>query len=124
MADLIIDGTTYSGSPTNTANPQRPLELTRTRRKIGRVLEAADGTTNYLHRGFKFTFTLKWPKANTVTQAAVFAIRAKTTSFAYVDFNAASYTVLNVSDDEYEEVVSTDKANNYKFDLTLILREV
>ncbi len=124
MADLVINGTTYSGSPTNTANPQRPNELRRKRRKYGRTLEAADGTTTLLYRATKLTFTITWNKANQVTQTAVRTIRDLSTAFSFTSFDGVVYTVVTATDDEYEETIVTDKANNYQFDLTLILREV
>lgn len=123
MSDLILNGTTYSGSPTNTANPQRPSTYTPRVKKIGTLLEGADGSLAWVHRAVKREWTIGWRKANQTTQTAVLALRVLTTTFAFVDHLGVSRTVMTVGDDAYEEDVTTDRANAYKYDLELILRE-
>lgn len=124
MADLIIDGTTYSGTPTSTSNPFRPGSFKRTRLKIGRLLVGKDGTLNWMHRGFKWVFAIGWERANQTTETAVLALRNKTSTFTFVDYDGTSYTVMTVGDDTYDEQVTTSVANAYRFDLTLVLRQV
>lgn len=124
MADLIIAGTTYSGNPNNTSNPFRPIHYSRKRIKVGRLFTAKDGTTIWLHRGFKWVFEIGWEKANATTAAAVLARRNATASFAFVDYDGTSYTVVTVGDDDYQEDITTSMANAYRFDLTLTLRQV
>lgn len=124
MADVIINGTTYSGSPNTPGTPARPLSIERVYRKIGRLVEAADGSTSWVHRGLKWTFTITWgPRASVATKTAVRAIRALTTTFSYTDEEGTVFTVLNVGDDEYKELVKTNSANVYQYELALILRQ-
>jgi hypothetical protein len=124
MADYIIAGTTYSGSPTNTSNPQRPdMDAVRTVEKIGRLIRAADGSTSWVHRGFKRMWKIGWTKANQTTQTAVQTLYLTTTTFSFTDITGASYTVLTAGEDEYDEGISTNRANAYLYNLTLVLRE-
>jgi hypothetical protein len=124
MADLIINSITYSGSPTSTANPQRPLTLMRRRIKIGKLMTGADGSLAWVRRGEKWEWELDWgERANQTTETAVLAVRNLTTTFPFVDHLGASFTALCVGDDSYEETVTTDKANAYKYALKLTIRE-
>lgn len=123
MADLILNGTTYSGSPTNTSNPQRPSTYRPKNLKKGRLLEGANGALTWVQRGVKWQWTIGWKRANQTTQTAVLALRNLTTSFTFVNHLGVSYTVITVGDDDHEEDVVTDRANAYKYDLELVLRE-
>ena len=123
MADFIVNGVTYSGSPTNTANPQRPNSATRKIRKIGRTLTAVNGQTNYVHRALKYTWTLRWEKANQTTETAVALVRALTGTFSLTDHFGNSYTVVNVDEDELEEEITTNRSNAYLYNLELVLRQ-
>lgn len=124
MADLIIAGTTYSGSPTNTANPQRPVDIDHEVIKVGRLLEAADGSTSWVQRAYKNKFTINWgKKANLTTRTAVIALYLTSTTFSYTHFDGGVYTVLTVGDDTFLEKVTSNPANAYKFDLVIVLRE-
>lgn len=123
MADLIINSVTYSGSPVDTSHPQRPKGYKRRRKRIGRTVEGAEGSTSWVHRGFKWEWELSWPKANATTQAAVLAIRNLSATFPLVDHAGASFTAIVVGDDGYEEDITTDRANAYKYGLTLTMRE-
>lgn len=124
MADFIINGTTYSGSPTNTANPQRPKTVTRRRVKIGTLQQSASGLTTWVRRTEKWQWELDWgEKANQTTETAVLAVRNLTTTFTLVDHLGASFTALCVGDDGYEEQITTDRANAYKYGLKLVMRE-
>lgn len=124
MADFIIDGTTFSGTPTSTSNPFKPNGYGRDRLKIGKLLIGKDGTVNWMHRGFKWIFTLGWERANQTTETAVLALRNKTSTFTFVDYNGTSYTVMTVGDDQFSEEIMTNIANAYLFDLSLVLRQV
>jgi hypothetical protein len=125
MADITLNSIVYSGSPTNTANPQRPLKIVRRRIKVGKLLTNANGGLTWVHRAFKWEFDLDWgERANQVTETAVLAVRNLTTTTTYVDQAGASFTVIGVGDDSYEETITTDKANAYKYALKLTLREV
>lgn len=119
MADIVLNGTTYDGSPGRPSKISGP-DI----RKIGRLLEAANGTPHWMHRAHKRTWSIEWETANEATRAAVRALRLLTTTFAFVDQFGASYTVLCTGDDDYrEETTFTDAANNIYYDLTLTMRE-
>jgi hypothetical protein len=125
MADIILNGTTYNGSPTNTANPQRPDNggVERTTIKVGKMLTAADGSVTELLRGTKHAWKIKWTHANATTMTALSVIFALTTTFPFTDVNAVAYTVLCVTDDPFIASIFTDKGNNYLYDVELVLRE-
>jgi hypothetical protein len=124
MSDIILNGTTYSGTPNSPGTPAKPTSIERELRKFGRLLEAADGSTSWVRRSEKWKFRIVWgPRASVATKTAVRAIRNLTTTFTYVDEEGVSFTVLNVGDDEYTEVVKTDKSNTYQYELELILRQ-
>lgn len=124
MANYIIDGTTYSGTPTNPANPYKPKQpAKRERVKVGTLHVAANGTPTWIHRGFKWVFTLEWEKASLTTRTATLALCNKTTTFSFTDLDGTVYTVFTAGEDDYEEAITTDAANTYKYDLTIVLRE-
>lgn len=123
MADLIINGTTYSGTPINTANPQRPDSLKRRRIKVGTLIKNANGGLTWVHRGFKNEWTITWKRANEVTQVAVIAVWNLTASFPFVDVTTTSYTAITVGDDPYEEDITTNRVNAYRYGLELVIRE-
>jgi len=128
MADIALNGTTYSGSPTNTANPQRPDNggVKRTVRKVGRTIEAADGSTSVVLRAgtsLKRAWEITWTRANPTTLTALAAVFALTTTFTYVDTDGASYTVLCTTDDTFDLSIFTNTANAYQYDVTLKLKE-
>lgn len=123
MADFIINGTTYSGSPTDTSHPQRPNSVAVKTVKVGRTLKAVNGTTNYVHRTLKYVWTLKWEKANQTTETAVAAVRALTGTFSVTDHKGNSYTALNVDEDDLEAEVTSNRSNAYLYSLELVLRQ-
>ena len=126
MADFIINGTTYSGSPIDTSHPQRPSGLKRTTTKIGRTFTAANGDTSFVARGsgiVKHKWVLSWEKANATTQAALKALYALTTTFAFVDQDGTSYTVLCTGDDPFDEDISSNRANAYLYNVDFTLKE-
>lgn len=125
MADYTLNGTVYSGTPNDTSHPQRPNGARRTTTKIGRLFTAANGDTSFVNRGSgirKWQFTLHWEKANSVTQAALSALYAVTTTFTFVDLDGTSYTVLCVGDDPFEEGISPIKSA-YAYDVDFTMRE-
>jgi hypothetical protein len=124
MANIVIDGVTYSGTPSAPTNPYKPVEITRKLKKIGRLLEAADGSTSWVHRGFKWEFHIVWDKrSHGVTYNAVVALYAKTTTFSYTDTDGSSYTVLTAGDEPFEVPISTNAANVYSYGVQIVLRE-
>lgn len=125
MADLIINGTTYSGSPTDTSHPQRPDNggVKRTTRIIGRTLEAANGDVSVVQRARKHAWEISWTKANPTTLTALAAVVALATTFTFVDTDGASYTALCTTDDVFDVAIFTNKANAYQYTVTLRLRE-
>lgn len=119
MADIVINGTTYDGSP------DRPVKVGTQVRRIGRALQGKDGTETWMHRGIKLNFAIDWEKATEATRAALRAVRSLTTSFSFTNQHGTAYTVLCSGDDEYtEETAFTDAAGNIYYNITLILRQV
>jgi hypothetical protein len=124
MADLIIGAYTFSGSPTNTANPQRPSTYVPSYKKIGRLVTGMDGSLTWVHRGLKNMWTIGWKKANPTTAVAVHLLFNLTTPFTFISHSGVSYTVITVGDDPYDENVTTNRANGYLYDIEIVLREV
>jgi hypothetical protein len=124
MADIGLNGTTYSGTPLAPTNPYRPSKISDPITKIGRLLEAANGTPHWMHRAHKRAWTIEWEKAHVTTHNAVQALRLLTTTFPFVDQFGGSYTVLCTGEDEYNSATAfTDAANNIYYNLTLTVRE-
>jgi hypothetical protein len=125
MADIIIAGTTYGGTPSTPGTPARPLmPIEREHKIIGRTVEAMNGDVSVIYRGSKWVFTLKWgPRASVATKTAVRAARALAAPFAYTDEEGVVWTVINVPESSYIEMVKTDRANTYQYELALILRQ-
>ena len=119
MADIVINGTTYDGTP------ERPTKISTQVRRIGRALQGKDGTETWMHRNIKETFSIDWEKINETTRAALRAVRNLTTSFAFSDQLGDSYTVLCSGDDGYtEETAFTGAGGAIYYNVTLVLRQV
>jgi len=123
MSNVIINAVTYDGTPTAPTNPYKPNKITRPIEKIGTLHRAADGTTTWIHRGIKRVWALEWDRASPTTETALAAVRALTTTFSFTDVNAVAYTVVNVGDDPHDSEITTDRNNNYRYSVTLTLRE-
>lgn len=125
MSDIVLDGTTYSGTPATPGTPARPIAIERELLKIGREIVAADGSTSWVHRGLKWVWTIRWgPRASGATESAVSLLRQKTTTFSFTDVNSVAYTVLTSGEDSFREIIKTDKTNTYQYELELILKQV
>lgn len=122
-SDLIINGTTYSGTPASPANPYRPMAIEVSVEKIGKVIVAANGNRTWVHQSIKRTWTISWEKASETTRAALRALHLLTTTFTFTDQFGTSYTVQTEADDLKENTAHSDRANAYFYDLTLIVRQ-
>jgi hypothetical protein len=125
VANIIINGTTYDGTPTAPTHPYKPNKIRTQVRRIGRRLEGKDGTETWMHRNIKRTFTIDWQEANETTRAALRAVRSLTTSFSFTDHLGTAYTVLCSGEDDYvEETAFTDHASAIYYNISLVLRQV
>ena len=96
MGYLVINGTTFNGKPdgTGTAAAWDPTGYKETPQKIGKTLEAADGTRNRVERATtKRIFDLEWNPCTYATMQTLRTIALLTTTFTFVDFGGTSYTV-------------------------------
>lgn len=123
-SNIVLNGTTYSGSPASPANPFKPSKISTEDIKIGVLHTADDGSLTWVHKGIKKKFTIDWPLANETTRAALRTLHELTTSFTFVDHLGVSRTVITVEADLKEDTAFSDLANNYYYDLSITLRQV
>jgi hypothetical protein len=89
-----------------------PTSVKKVPHKIGKLLEAASGKRNWVHRTHKREWEIAWNGVPEATRAAIETIFLLTTTFTFIDLNGTSYTVQCEGDD-YSQ--STD-ADHYAFD--------
>jgi hypothetical protein len=126
MAHLIINGTTFSGLPdgTGTAAAWQPTGYTVRERKIGMTLVAADGTRNRVERNtYKREWELTWEKTNLATAQALRTIQRLMTTWTFVDFDGASYTV-QTEDEDFEFSHNFISSTTSYWDVTLKIMQV
>ena|SRR5205085_10012034 len=123
-SNLIMNGTTYDGTPISTAHPLKPTTLTVADAKIGKTQIAYNGNRTFIYRGArKKTWTIGWPLANETTRAAVRTLHELTTTWTFVDEHGTSYTVQTEADDLSEDYAMTTPANAILYDVKLTVRE-
>lgn len=122
-SNLILNGTTYDGTPAGPAHPWKPTGLTLKPEKIGDAIVAANGSRTLVYRATKKTWEISWDTANETTRAALRTLHALTTTWMFVDQLGASYTVQTEADDYDEEYRMTDPAGNIYYQLKLTVRE-
>lgn len=123
-SNLVLNGTTYSGTPTSLSNPWKPDSLDLQIAKIGPTLVADDGTRRFVSRGTsKKTWKITWNRANETTRAAVRTLAALTTTWTMVDQLGTSYTVQTEQDDYTEDYAMTTIANDLRYKLELTVRQ-
>ncbi|MCC7267060.1 MAG: hypothetical protein IT546_06930 [Caulobacteraceae bacterium] len=82
MAAITLNGTTFY-----------PSDIEEEADKIGRELEAADGSRRFVHRANKRAWSIAFDRVPLATLTALRTIYGLTTTFAFVDENANAYTV-------------------------------
>jgi len=123
-SNLVLNGTTYSGTPLTPATPRKPNGIDLEFAKVGTTLIAADGTRRFVARGTtKRTWKITWERAAEATRSALRTLAALTTTWTFVDQLGASYTVQTEQDDYTEDYAATDLAGNLYYDITLTVRE-
>lgn len=124
MANIVINGLTYNGTPAAPTNPFRPSGVDADVLKIGRSLEGKDGTANEMVRTHKLLWKITWEKTNEATRVALRAAWAAGT-FSFTDEHGATYTVVCRTADTFTEAFAfTDAANANYYNITLVLRQV
>lgn len=83
MAAISLNGTSFT-----------PSDIQTQAEKIGATIQAANGARRWAHRADKRTWTITWALVPLATLTAVRGIFALTATFAFVDENGASVTVL------------------------------
>lgn len=123
MANISLNGVVFSGTPAAPATPFKPTKIDGGPRKIGREIEAADGTPYWMQRAQKRRWTISWAMAHEATRAALEAIFLLATTFPYVDQRGTSYTVQCHAEDYTETTAFTDAANTIYYQIDLTLRQ-
>ena len=122
-SDLVLNGTTYDGTPATSGHKWKPTKITFKDPKVGVVLEAASGKRRYVHRGLKRTWEITWDIADASTRGAVRTLAALTTTWSFTDQLGVSYTVQTEPGDYSEEYKRTDPSGNLYYALKLTVRE-
>ncbi len=121
MANISLNGTSYSGTQAASGTPFKPSRIQVNPHKIGTLLTAADGTPNWIYRGTKFEWLIEWDAVPENTRSALATLAALNTTFTYIDEHATSYTVLTTADDFTFETayVIAGNVQYYKCGITL-----
>lgn len=125
MSNLVINGTTFNGTPSGagSASAWKPTGYTAREQKVGATLVAADGTRNRVERAVnKRVYEIRWEKCNLATMQTVRTIARLTTTFTLVDFEGASVTV-QTEDELAPEWAQEDTAGASYWNVTLTLYE-
>lgn len=123
-SNLVLNGTTYSGTPLTPGTPRKPDSIDLEDEKIGVVLVADNGARRFVLRGTqKKTWTIAWKGAGEATRSALRTLAALTTTWTFVDQLGVSYTVQTEQNDYTENYAFTDPSNNIYYDLTLKVRQ-
>ena len=122
MADLILNGSTYSGTPAG-GTLYRPVKIAETINKIGTVIEAESGARTLVQRGVKREWAISWEQVPEATRAALATLAGLATTFTFVDEHGTSYTVQTEPGDHKCETDHTDRANVYWYNIELTLHE-
>lgn len=123
-SNLVLNGTTYSGTPLTPATPRKPDRISVAVSKIGVTLVAADGKRRFVARGtVKRTWTVEWDGAREATRSALRTLHQLTTTWTFTDELGSSYTVQTEQDDLDESYAFTDPSNNLYYDLKLTIHE-
>lgn len=125
MSDLVINGTTFNGTPSGgTASAWRPTGYKASEAKVGATLPAADGTRNRVERAVnKRVYEIAWEPCNLATMQTLRAIQRLTSTFTFVDIEGNSVTVQTEDDTFEPEVAFSDPANNTYWNVKLKLYE-
>ena len=125
MGNLVINGTTYSGTPLTPAVARKPDSISVSVSKIGVTLVAASGKRRFVSRGtVKRTWEISWHEAREATRLALRTLQQLTTTFSFTDELGTTYTGCQTEQDDLEEKYAfTDPSNNYYYDLTITIRE-
>jgi hypothetical protein len=97
MANLVLNGTTYSGLPNGTGNASawQPTSYTVRLKKIGATLESADGTLNRVERSItKREWEITWEKTNNATRTTLSTLSVLFTTFSMTDYDGNTYTCI------------------------------
>lgn len=120
MANISLNGTSYSGTAASPGTPFKPSKIQELSHKIGELLIAADGTPNWMYRATKKEWRIDWDAVPENTRAAVATVAALNTTFTFIDERANSSTVLTTADDFTQETAYfAAGAQYYKLALTL-----
>lgn len=120
MADIILNGSTYSGTPA-AGTLYRPVSIEETIEKIGVVVVAEAGNRTLVQRAIKRVWAIKWEKVPESTRAALATLAALASTFVYVDEHSTSYTAQIEPGDHKCSTAFVNSANvqYYNIDLTL-----
>lgn len=127
MANLILNGTTFSGHPSGTGNQSAwlPSSITLTETKIGATLVAADGTRNRVERNVvKRIWEISWDGANTATMQTLRTLQRLMTSWTLSDIEGNSFTVQTEDEEFAPDFAFSDPAGNNYWDVTLKVYQI
>ena len=118
---IRLNGTIYSGTAVDLAAPCAPVSIEPTLSKIGTLIKGKDGTRNWMHRGHKRGWVIRWEDAPAATLAALETIYQLTTTFIYRDETGTSYTVQCDEDSLTASTGTIDMNENVYYTITLTI---
>ena len=124
MANIVINGVTFSGAPGATGTPNAPSSIAAKVRKIGTVREAASGARTFVYRGYKLEWDIQWENVSDLTRGAVANIATNSGTYTFTDVGGNNYTVHTENDDHQEETTFTDASGIQYYNCSITLRQV
>ncbi len=116
---IRLNAVIFSGSPSNTATPCAPISIQEAIKKIGTLIIGLDGTRNWMHRGVKSGWAIRWEDAPEATRAAIKTIFLLTSTFTYRDETGIAYTVQCDEDDFTSETGTIAPDGTVYYSITL-----
>lgn len=123
MPAATLNSVSFAGGVFDAETVRRaPQKIIPKPRKIGDVVEGADGTQNFMQRAQKSDWELRWEQVPETTRAAVRAIFDLSTTFTAV-LPSGTYTVQCHKEDYTEDPVLTIPGPIDYYDVTLIIHQ-
>lgn len=100
-----------------------PSSISRTTRRVGSLVVAANGARTWINRGTKQEWTVEWVNVTSTIRSSVLTIAALTSDWTFTDERGSSFTVHCEADpiDIATSVIMRD--GDVLYDITLRLYE-
>lgn len=101
-----------------------PSTIEENRRRIGLLIEAANGSRRFAHRAFKSTWKITWNRVLAADRDSIKALAETVSTTVFVSDEGVSYNVFIDEDAFTSDVESIGSDGTLYYNVTLNLREV